>query len=206
MWHGFSAVPSYPTGIVGNDFPGAMVLIPFWPILLAGGALFAIVEWRWADRRLDQGDRPRSVLARSSFHVAVFAWVAIVADLTIFPIFTGETPLSARLADNFEPFVEIRRAWSNETLEQIWGNVALFIPFGVGGPLLWSRLDGPVRVVVAAILVSIGIEALQWGVFTHRQADIDDVILNVPGALAGYALLAVARVAARPRSSSSGTG
>ena len=179
------------------------MLIPFWPILLAGGALFAIVEWRWAARRLDQGDRPRSVLARSSFHVAAFAWVAIVADVTIF---TGETPLSARLPDNFEPFVEIRRAWINDTLEQIWGNVALFIPFGIGVPILWSRFDGPVRVVVAAIVVSVGIEALQWGVFTHRQADIDDVILNVPGALTGYALLAVARVPTRPRSPSGGPG
>lgn len=67
----------------------------------------------------------------------------------------------------------------------VLGNIIAFVPLGVLVPALGKRLSVPVAVLCTSALVSISIEVLQW-LFARRVADIDDVILNVVGALVGY--------------------
>ncbi|WP_035343957.1 VanZ family protein [Halalkalibacter hemicellulosilyticus] len=65
------------------------------------------------------------------------------------------------------------------------GNIVLFLPFGFLVPALFSQLRKLIVVMVLGCLTSISIEVSQF-VFTHRVANIDDVILNTLGVLIGY--------------------
>lgn len=67
----------------------------------------------------------------------------------------------------------------------VLGNIVAFVPLGVLVPALSRRLTALAAVLSASAFVSISIELLQW-LFARRVADIDDVILNVVGALVGY--------------------
>jgi glycopeptide antibiotics resistance protein len=83
-------------------------------------------------------------------------------------------------------------------LAEIVGNLFLFVPWGF---LAWKFLDGPDRralrlhleVVLFGLLLSAGIELAQLFLPT-RAADIDDVIWNVLGTLAGGLLAHAGRV------------
>jgi glycopeptide antibiotics resistance protein len=72
-------------------------------------------------------------------------------------------------------------------LGQAVGNVLLFMPLGL---LLPSVVPGAGlrTVLLAGLAVSLGIELAQWRMGVGRQADIDDVWLNVAGAGIGYLL------------------
>lgn len=68
-------------------------------------------------------------------------------------------------------------------------NILLFLPFGVGLPLITSfRMK---QVIFTGSLLSIGIEALQFSTgylagMTFRIADINDVFFNTVGTAVGY--------------------
>ena len=79
------------------------------------------------------------------------------------------------------------------------GNVLLFVPLGILLPLVWRRLRFW-RAVQIATAVSVSIELLQylsrsWG--SYRLADINDVVLNVFGALLGLAIVFLLRSISR---------
>ena len=68
----------------------------------------------------------------------------------------------------------------------------MFIPSGIIMPILWPKLRGFWRTVAAGALLSLAIELLQLP-FASRASDVDDLILNSLGAVAGYAILALCR-------------
>ena len=77
-------------------------------------------------------------------------------------------------------------------LRQIVGNLVLLLPLGIYGPILTPRLRSVPAIVLAGMAVSTAIELGQLAVataygFPVRVADIDDVLLNTIGVLAGYA-------------------
>ncbi len=102
---------------------------------------------------------------------------------------------------NLTPFEEIRRGLRGGASEvvaaNVWGNVAMFVPIGVllvciwSSPL-WARIP---MATVAGTGLSVAIELTQLTL--HRVADIDDVILNGAGALAGAVVAAVVVVLVR---------
>ncbi len=68
------------------------------------------------------------------------------------------------------------------------GNLSLLLPLGLVGPIALPALGGWWRVALVALLISAGIEAAQLSI-PDRSADIDDVIVNVFGAVLGFAVL-----------------
>ena len=74
------------------------------------------------------------------------------------------------------------------------GNVLVFIPYGILLPLSYSMCRKWWRVFYCAIGLVIGIELFQlfsaFGVF-----DVDDILLNVSGAMLGYGIYALGRKA-----------
>ncbi len=81
-------------------------------------------------------------------------------------------------------------------LQTMGGNFAMFIPLGFLVPLISEEVSSARALLVVATATSIAIELLQYTgrwLGTPRWTDIDDVLLNVAGALAGYALLRGAR-------------
>jgi glycopeptide antibiotics resistance protein len=83
------------------------------------------------------------------------------------------------------------------------GNAALFFPLGILIPLVWKRIRFR-RAVLIAFAVSISIEVAQYlssALGSYRAADINDVILNVFGAILGMTLVFLLRLllGGRPR-------
>jgi glycopeptide antibiotics resistance protein len=80
----------------------------------------------------------------------------------------------------------------------VLGNVLLFVPFGVVFTAITRRYASPVFPVIAASLLSISIEAIQYAersVPIGRTVDIDDVLWNTVGAYLGFAVLRMWRAA-----------
>lgn len=73
-------------------------------------------------------------------------------------------------------------------------NLLLFLPLGLLLPLVSKKVSTFGAVALVALCMSAGIELFQyfltyWNIF--RFSDVDDVILNVAGALAGFGLYKV---------------
>ena len=65
-------------------------------------------------------------------------------------------------------------------------NIVMFIPFGSFLPIYFKHFRKIQITVLAGFLMSLSIEIMQ--LFTFRATDIDDLIMNTIGALAGYGI------------------
>jgi len=65
-------------------------------------------------------------------------------------------------------------------------NILLFIPFGFFLKFIWSGINKLKYIVLSGFSFSLLIETSQ--LFSNRQTDIDDLILNTLGTLLGYLL------------------
>jgi glycopeptide antibiotics resistance protein len=103
--------------------------------------------------------------------------------------------------DNLVPFHTLAIYWRNLGSEfwmrNLFGNLALLLPLGLLGPIALPALDRWWRIALLALLYSVGIEVIQLAV-PDRSADIDDVIVNLAGAVLGYAAFLVMRLFRRP--------
>lgn len=89
---------------------------------------------------------------------------------------------------NLIPFATISRylriiSW-NVAINNLIGNVLLFLPFGILLPSIWEKMRKWSIIAITTLLISVTIEVMQ--LFLGRRTDIDDVILNVSGAMLGY--------------------
>lgn len=82
---------------------------------------------------------------------------------------------------NLIPFVDMLTDLRGTAL-----NVVLFIPLGFFLFLLWKPFRRASNVLLAAFIFSLTIELLQ--IITLRATDVNDLITNVAGAMAGYGL------------------
>lgn len=96
---------------------------------------------------------------------------------------------------NLVPFTTIAsqiRTGAGGALVQLVGNVGLLLPLGLLGPLVMPSLRRAPRLLLVALVGSVGIEVVQFvGTslrMMSRSVDVDDVILNVAGALLGWLL------------------
>lgn len=134
---------------------------------------------------------------------------ALVISMTLLPVEIGPAGSGVGLdpywrnSINPVPFKTIelylasdlgRIAWAN-----LLGNLFLLVPLGALGPVAWRKLDGWKRILAAGLAISLAIEGLQFAKWfvdvlgQTRSVDIDDIILNVAGALLGYALYRLVR-------------
>ena len=94
---------------------------------------------------------------------------------------------------NLVPFVNLLDYPSKgEIILNVIGNFAMFIPTGIMTPLIYKNIDGVKSVVLTGFLISLVIEVIQLP-FAVRASDVDDLILNTAGCLAGYGILALIR-------------
>lgn len=89
------------------------------------------------------------------------------------------------------PFSEIRRGmYGGWVLFLVIANIGIFLPVGFFTALLWRRPRW-YRSLLAGLCSSCAIEFIQF--FVGRSSDIDDVLLNTAGALAGFWLFLLLR-------------
>lgn len=67
------------------------------------------------------------------------------------------------------------------------GNTTMFVPVGIIWPIVYNELDTHKKVIAAGVGFSLCIELLQLPFF-DRVTDIDDLIMNSAGYIAGYGL------------------
>ena len=102
-------------------------------------------------------------------------------------------------AEEMTPLKEIRRflthadvlGWRAVFLN-IVGNMAAFMPFGFFLPEIWRRVDRWYTTTLLGAVFSLCIETTQL-VFRVGSFDVDDLLLNTIGALAGYLTFCGAR-------------
>ncbi|MET8830544.1 VanZ family protein [Streptomyces sp. NPDC004610] len=76
-------------------------------------------------------------------------------------------------------------AFSEVTLVNVGGNMALLFLFGALLPVRSRRCRGLWRVAAVAALLSLGVEGTQYVWAVGRVTSVDDVLVNVAGALIG---------------------
>lgn len=70
-------------------------------------------------------------------------------------------------------------------LENVFGNIAIFIPFGLLLPAFLKEKSK--KIIINGLVFSVLIEIIQF-IFAMGSADIDDVIFNTSGVIIGYAI------------------
>ena len=102
----------------------------------------------------------------------------------------------AKLAVNLEPFETIKVFWralkenrinTDIALLNIFGNIALFVPFGFLIPLFEKNLRSLLKCAAVSLAVIVVVESLQL-LFKVGSFDVDDIILNMLGVIIGYAV------------------
>jgi len=155
---------------------GAVVLLA-----LLGTLLWVVVRVR--------ASIPLHRVVVESLFVGYMTAVLAVAFVPFGRVSGDGTPASVNLVP-FATILWLARGLPGQVLRQLGGNVVMFVPFGLLAPMLSERMRRPLALAAAALAVSLGIEvvqsALQLMSLSHRSFDVDDVMLNVAGALVGY--------------------
>ena len=79
-----------------------------------------------------------------------------------------------------------------DLLLNLIGNTAMFIPTGIMTPLIYKKRNSFTKTVLTGFLMSLIIEIIQLP-FAVRASDVDDLILNTAGTLAGYGIYALVK-------------
>lgn len=128
-------------------------------------------------------------------------FILFVISITLFPM-----PVQPKLLlnfrqhgydtkNNFVPFSSIYHIISRNdfsiSLRQVGGNFCMLIPLGIYAPFYFKGMNKFKNFLLLAFLFSAGIEFLQFLIgailqFNYRSVDVDDIILNVSGAMVGY--------------------
>ena len=125
----------------------------------------------------------------------VYICLVVVIRLTFFPFGKVDGKVQPLLFDpsNIYPFNLNFKAITNlmdfesrqEALFNLFGNIFLLMPLGIIFPILDKRLNTPLKAITAGIAISLTIEIFQLPFF-QRVTDINDLILNSAGYIAGY--------------------
>lgn len=131
---------------------------------------------------------------RAAIEAVFVGYLVAMLYVVLFPL--PWRPDDARLVAasvNLVPartIVGIIRDFPGLVLQQIAGNVVMFVPLGFLLPLLAARYRRFSVAAAVALAVSLGIELVQLvlllALAARRSVDVDDVILNVTGACLGY--------------------
>ena len=128
------------------------------------------------------------------------AHLVAVVILTFLPLPIGAEAMAAARAaatydHNAQPLATLQFQLAGGLtpfeLQQIVGNLILLLPLGIYGPILTPRLRSAAAILGVGVATSAAIELGQLAVataygFPVRVADVDDVLLNTIGVLAGY--------------------
>ena len=176
-------------------------IAPF--ILLVGGVYLLLRRWYLRQHRL-----PWHSPGNELFRWLLVFWFAGLLALVWTPSNLWSslwyTLLTGQPSDGFGPMFQANinlvptflRRLTGKYTSGSWvrfmelGNVLMFLPLGFLLPFVWKR-PRLWRVVLAGAGLSAVIEAGQ--VVVARSTDIDDLIANTLGTLAGYGLFALVR-------------
>lgn len=128
--------------------------------------------------RILKSDKSKFVLHEEIFNLLFLAYLVMLFQLVTSQDLPGG-------GTNLMPFREIMRypVGSNSFYKQVVGNIALFIPLGYFATS-YANIKGLGTITLVSLLSSLTIESVQH--YIGRSFDIDDIILNIAGAIIGY--------------------
>jgi glycopeptide antibiotics resistance protein len=138
------------------------------------------------------------MMTQAAFYVYIF----MVLTLTIFFIHVREIlapgfaenirfRVSHEIGVNLVPFT-IFKHYNDIFDRQIFGNFIMLLPLGIFLPLLYKQASSFAKVILISLLISISIELIQL-INNSRRTDIDDLILNTAGAIAGFLIYKITK-------------
>lgn len=166
--------------------------------------IFSVTLPAWLIIRITTHYKQRELksvsLKRESVMFLFYVYIICVLLLTMYPVPIAQykhlrlTPVNfIPLVNTTKEFVENLSSEKNNmvefALQNIIGNVILFIPLGFLLPLITNKFHSLKKIIVVAFLFSLFIEFVQFISFhfgIYRTADIDDIILNTLGAVLGF--------------------
>lgn len=150
-----------------------------------------------------RGARGRDSFGHVLVWIAFAVYVTELASRTFFPLpvdaaFIALERASAYGSHNLIPFRTISAMLAHPVpgvaLMQIGGNLLLFLPLGYFLPLLFRRFMDFRRAMISLVASVLLVEIGQWLLstllyrYTYKSFDVDDILLNLTGALVGYGL------------------
>lgn len=118
-----------------------------------------------------------------------------IASQTIIPRYGSVNYINFNLVP-FNKIVEIKesaqRGIFSYIVNEVIGNIVLFVPVGFLLPLLWKRFEKIWAVLLCCLSISLSIEIIQLSI-SLRATDVDDLIMNALGGIAGYFVYALIR-------------
>lgn len=146
----------------------------------------------------------RAPVRRAAMEALFVGYMAAMLYVVFLPL--PWRPYDTRLVScvNLVPsrtVVGIIRDFPGLVIQQLLGNVVMFVPLGFLLPLLGARYRRFAMTAAVGLAASLGIELVQLALLltlkARRSVDVDDVILNVTGACLGYLVWRVAQACAR---------
>lgn len=120
------------------------------------------------------------------FYKEFFNMLFIIYALILFQLLTN-TEMNVSSGINIVPFTEILRyeVGSTQFYLNVIGNILVFLPFGyfVSSYIKATRVS---HILLVTLITSFTIEFVQH--YIGRSFDIDDILLNVVGAIIGFLL------------------
>ncbi len=120
------------------------------------------------------------------FYKEFMSLIFVIYALLLYNLLTN-TELNQTSGFNLVPFTEILRYKIGSTgfYWNVIGNILLFVPFGyfVSSYVKANKVN---HILIISILTSATVEFVQY--FIGRSFDVDDIILNVTGAIIGFLL------------------
>ena len=168
-----------------------MIKITYPAMLAAISALWIIVRAAFAlkNKRVD--------IKRELQLLLVYVCLIVVARITFFPMRKVDGVIQPLVFDaakafpfriNIIPLVNLfDYGIMSEAVINFVGNTTMFIPIGIIFPIVFKKLDTPLKNLAAGAGVSLLIEILQLP-FYDRVSDIDDLLLNTLGFAIGYGI------------------
>lgn len=142
-------------------------------------------------RKCEEGVLKHFVTGMMTVYVLGLLWVTLISRRPSSEAILVLQPraLQRLFQIDFQPDGGFARLKFGAIYQQTWLNIVLFVPLGYLLPF-HLRLPKFWRVLAIGVLVSLLIETVQF--FTHLGwFDVDDVFMNVLGAIIGYGLYKV---------------
>jgi hypothetical protein len=146
--------------------------------------LYAAVAWPLLTAHRRRRRPPREAAITAALDVSVAATAFLVLCLVFMPMGGSHTSTL-----HLMPGEDLASAaGDSDEYWQVGGNAVLLGPLGALVPLRVPRLRSVLRSTLAAMVVSMLIEAMQYVIHAGRVTSTDDVLLNTFGAAAGVTL------------------
>jgi glycopeptide antibiotics resistance protein len=152
-------------------------------------AWFIVSVHVWKQQNVTQ------VLIQSSFFVYIFMVLSLTGYFILFREVSAHgwwTNMQLRIRQedhvNLTAF-KIFKIYEPSD-KQILGNLVMLFPLGIYFPLLYKRLNNFILFLLVSLVVACSIEFFQLAT-KFRSADVDDVILNSTGAVAGFIIFKI---------------